>query len=117
MTGVQTCALPISDTQDAVAAMEKSTTGVVEGAKLSDAAGQALSEIDFVTKNLATLIQTISQATQNQANATTKVAQNMQDILEITRQTTRGTQQAAGSIRDLAAVAQELKSSVSGFKL
>jgi twitching motility protein PilJ len=106
-----------ADTQDAVAAMEKSTTGVVEGAKLSDAAGQALSEIDFVTKNLAQLIQTISQATQNQASATTKVAQNMQDILEITRQTTRGTQQAAGSIRDLAAVAQELKSSVSGFKL
>jgi twitching motility protein PilJ len=106
-----------ADTQDAVAAMEKSTTGVVEGAKLSDAAGQALSEIDFVTKNLAQLIQTISQATHTQASATNKVAQNMQDILEITRQTTRGTQQAAGSIRDLAAVAQELKSSVSGFKL
>ncbi len=106
-----------ADTQDAVAAMEKSTVGVVEGTKLSDAAGQALSEIDHVTKNLAQLIQTISQATQTQASATNKVAQNMQDILEITRQTTRGTQQAAGSIRDLAAVAQELKSSVSGFKL
>ncbi len=106
-----------ADTQDAVAAMEKSTMGVVEGAKLSDAAGQALTEIDHVTKNLAQLIQTISQATHTQANATNKVAQNMQDILEITRQTTRGTQQAAGSIRDLAAVAQELKSSVSGFKL
>ncbi len=106
-----------ADTQDAVAAMEKSTMGVVEGAKLSDAAGQALTEIDHVTKNLAQLIQTISSATQTQASATNKVAQNMQDILEITRQTTRGTQQAAGSIRDLAAVAQELKSSVSGFKL
>jgi twitching motility protein PilJ len=106
-----------ADTQDAVAAMEKSTMGVVEGAKLSDAAGQALTEIDSVTKNLAQLIQAISQATQTQAAATNKVAQNMTDILEITRQTTRGTQQAAGSIRDLAAVAQELKSSVSGFKL
>jgi twitching motility protein PilJ len=106
-----------ADTQDAVAAMEKSTMGVVEGAKLSDAAGQALAEIDLVTKNLAQLIQTISQATHTQANATNKVAQNMQDILEITRQTTHGTQQAAGSIRDLAAVAQELKSSVAGFKL
>ena len=31
-----------ADTQDAVAAMEKSTVGVVEGTKLSDAAGQAL---------------------------------------------------------------------------
>jgi twitching motility protein PilJ len=90
---------------------------VVEGAKLSEAAGQALSEIDTVTKNLAQLIQNISTATMVQANATNKVAQNMQDILEITRQTTRGTQQTAGSIRDLAAVAQELKSSVAGFKL
>ncbi len=106
-----------ADTQDAVAAMEKSTMGVVEGAKLSDAAGQALTEIDFVTKNLAQLIQAISQATHTQAAATTKVAQNMQDILEITRQTTRGTQQTAGSIKDLASVAQELKSSVAGFKL
>ena len=42
-----------ADTQDAVAAMEKSTMGVVEGAKLSDAAGLALTEIDSVTKNLA----------------------------------------------------------------
>ena len=106
-----------ADTQDAVAAMEKSTHGVVEGAKLSDAAGQALSEIDTVTKNLAQLIEQISSATTVSANATNKVAQNMQDILEITRQTTRGTQQTAGSIRDLAAVAQELKSSVAGFKL
>lgn len=106
-----------ADTQDAVAAMEKSTQGVVEGAKLSDAAGQALSEIDAVTKNLAALIQQISTSTQTQAEATTQVAQNMQGILEITRQTTRGTQQTAGSIKDLSAVAQELKSSVSGFKL
>ncbi|MGE0357096.1 MAG: methyl-accepting chemotaxis protein [Burkholderiales bacterium] len=106
-----------ADTQDAVAAMEKSTQGVVEGAKLSDAAGQALSEIDTVTKSLAGLIEQISQATHTQAQATDAVARNMQEILEITRQTTRGTQQTAGSIRDLSEVAQELKSSVAGFKL
>jgi twitching motility protein PilJ len=106
-----------ADTQDAVAAMERSTHGVVEGAKLSDAAGRALTEIDSVTKNLAQLIQQISQATHTQAEATDKVARNMQDILEITRLTTRGTQETAGSIKDLAAVAQELKSSVAGFKL
>jgi twitching motility protein PilJ len=106
-----------ADTQDAVAAMEKSTMGVVEGAKLSDAAGQALAEIDAVSKNLAHLISQISAATQSQASQTTRMAQTMQDILAITRQTTRGTQQTAGSIRDLAAVAQELKNSVSGFKL
>ncbi len=106
-----------ADTQDAVAAMEKSTTGVVEGAKLSDAAGQALTEIDSVTKNLADLIQKISSDTQTQATSASKVARNMQDILEINRQTTAGTQQTATSIKDLADVASDLKASVSGFKL
>ena len=106
-----------ADTQDAVAAMEKSTTGVVEGAKLSDAAGQALSEIDTVTKNLANLIQRISVDTQAQAASANKVARNMQDILEINRQTTTGTQQTASSIKELADVASDLKASVSGFKL
>jgi twitching motility protein PilJ len=97
--------------------MEKSTQGVVEGAKLSDAAGQALAEIDTVTKNLASLIQKISSDTQTQAVSTNQVARNMQDILEINRQTTEGTQQTAVSIRELAAVANDLKASVSGFKL
>ena len=106
-----------ADTQDAVAAMEKSTTGVVEGAKLSDAAGQALNEIDTVTKNLANLIQRISTDTQAQAASANRVAQNMQDILEINRQTTTGTQQTASSIKELADVASDLKASVSGFKL
>jgi twitching motility protein PilJ len=106
-----------ADTQDAVAAMEKSTTGVVEGAKLSDAAGQALSEIDSVTKNLASLIQKISDDAQTQATSANKVARNMQDILEINRQTSVGTQQTATSIKDLADVASDLKASVSGFKL
>ena len=42
-----------TDTQDAVAAMERSTQGVVEGAKLSDNAGTALTEIDRVSRRLA----------------------------------------------------------------
>src|SRR6202008_4756511 len=42
-----------TDTQDAGAAMERSTQGVVEGAKLSDNAGTELSEIDRVSRRLA----------------------------------------------------------------
>jgi twitching motility protein PilJ len=106
-----------SDTQDAVSAMERSTQGVVEGAKLSDAAGQALSEIGDVSKQLADLIQNISNQAQKQASATNQVADNMQGILKITRQTTEGTQQTAASIQNLAEVAKTLKSSVSGFRL
>ena len=47
-----------TDTQDAVSAMESSTRGVVDGAKLSDNAGQALAEISEVSKRLAGLDRT-----------------------------------------------------------
>jgi twitching motility protein PilJ len=106
-----------SDTHDTVAAMEVSTQGVVEGAKLSDAAGQTLAEIGDVSKKLAGLIADISAATQDQAESTAKVAETMQDIKAISAQTTSGTQQTSESIGGMKQLAQDLKSSVAGFKL
>jgi len=106
-----------SDTHDTVAAMEVSTQGVVEGAKLSDAAGQTLAEIGDVSRKLASLIADISSATQNQAEATTMVAETMQDIKAISAQTSAGTQQTAESIGGMKQLAQDLKNSVAGFKL
>ena len=106
-----------TDTQDAVSAMEQSTQGVVEGAKLSDAAGQALSEIGQVSRDLAGLIQRISSSTQSQADSATQVARLMQDILRVTEQTTAGTQRTAEAVDELSALASELKGSVAGFKV
>src|SRR5712671_952514 len=106
-----------TDTQDAVSAMEKSTQGVVEGAKLSDAAGQALSEIGSVSQQLAQLIEGITTTTEQQARSANNVATSMQDILSITQQTTEGTKRTAVSIGQLAELAKELKGSVSGFKI
>src|SRR5262249_27698900 len=106
-----------TDTQDAVSAMEKSTQGVVEGARLSDAAGQALSEIGSVSRQLAQLIEGITTTTEQQAKSANDVATSMQDILNITQQTTEGTKRTAVSIGQLAELAKELKGSVSGFKI
>lgn len=106
-----------TDTQGAVSAMEESTRGVVEGAKLSDAAGQALSEIGDVSHNLAELIADISDATRQQAEAATGVATLMQDILHVTEQTTIGTQQTAHAVGELGSLATELKGSVANFKV
>jgi twitching motility protein PilJ len=106
-----------TDTHDAVAAMEKSTQGVVEGANLSDAAGAALSDIRRVSNRLADLIQGISSATEQQATSANGVAQNIQNILTVTEKTQEGTQQTAHSIRELSKLAEELKSSVSRFRV
>lgn len=105
------------DTHDAVAAMEKSTLGVVEGAKLSDVAGQSLREIEQVSNELAALINSISTSTQVQTDMASEVASVMQDILQITVQTTEGTRLTANSIAQLTGLTSDLRGSVAGFKL
>jgi twitching motility protein PilJ len=106
-----------TDTQDAVAAMEKSTQGVVEGAKLSDNAGTALTEIDRVSRQLAELIQHISDQTQTEAQSANKVAGSIQHIFAVTEQTSQGTRSTADLVGELARVAESLRESVSRFKI
>ncbi len=105
------------DTQDAVAAMEKSTQGVVEGAKLSDEAGKSLQEIERSTRELTDLVNSISVSTQVQTDMAQEVANVMADILKITEQTSKGTQLTSASVAQLEGLAKELNSSVTGFKL
>ncbi len=106
-----------TDTQDAVAAMEKSTQGVVEGTKLSDAAGTALADIGRVSRQLADLIEQIAGSTQVQATSADGVAQSIERILEVNEKTTDGTRRAAQSIGQLANLARELKDSVARFRV
>ena len=106
-----------TDTQDAVGAMEFATRDVVEGAQLSDSAGQALSEISQISLETARLIEEISKESGVQAKSATQIAGAMREILAITEQTTTGTQKTAASVGELADLAVELKGSVSGFKV
>ncbi|WP_438865684.1 methyl-accepting chemotaxis protein [Ramlibacter tataouinensis] len=106
-----------TDTQDAVAAMERSTQGVVEGAKLSDNAGTALTEIDQVSRRLAELIEQISTSASREAESANVVAGNIQHIFAVTEQTGEGTRSTAQQVRELSRMAEELRQSVSRFKI
>lgn len=106
-----------TDTQDAVAAMERSTQGVVEGAKLSDNAGTALGEIDRVSRQLAELIEQISNEASREAQSANVVAANIQHIFAVTEQTGDGTRSTAALVRELSRTAEELKTSVARFKI
>lgn len=106
-----------ADTHDAVIAMEKSTQGVVEGTRLSDAAGGVLSDIRRISQHLAELIQGISASTTEQAALADGVAHNIESILTVTEHTRGGTQQTASSIQELSALAEELKHAVSRFRI
>ena len=106
-----------TDTQDAVGAMERSTQGVVEGAKLSDNAGAALTEIDQVSRRLAELIEQISSSTSREADLANVVAENIQHIFAVTEQTGEGTRSTAAQVRELSKMAEELRQSVARFKI
>ena len=106
-----------TDTQDAVAAMERSTQGVVEGARLSDSAGTALSEIDQVSRRLAELIEQISSSASREATMANEVADNIQHIFAVTEQTGEGTRSTAQQVRELSHMAEELRQSVARFNI
>jgi twitching motility protein PilJ len=106
-----------NETNEAVAAMESTTQEVVEGSLLADQAGQALSEIEGVSNRLAELSQSISLASKQQARGSETLSTSMDEISEVTQQTAAGTKQAALSISTLALLADELRASVSAFKL
>ena len=106
-----------TDTQDAVSAMARSTQGVVDGARLSDATGSALGDIDRVTRQLAELIESISRQALQEADSANLVASNIQHIFAVTEQTGEGTRSTAKTVRELSKSAEELKQSIARFKI
>ena len=106
-----------SDTKEAVASMEQSTAGVVKGAQLALRAGESLEEIENVSAHLADLTQSITESAQQQATAAASISDSMNVIQEVTTQTSAGTNETSASIGNLAELANDLRRSVSGFKL
>ncbi len=106
-----------ADTQEAIASMERSTSGVVHGAELAEHAGQALAEIDQVSQRISELTRSVTALASEQARTAQAVNGTMGQILSITGETTQGTRRTAHSTGTLATLATELQQSVSGFKL
>jgi len=105
------------DTFEAVVAMEDSTQEVVKGSQLADEAGRALNSIYTAVERQAQMIETIAHAANEQAQVSENVAVAMGQISEITRQTNAGTQEAAMSVSYLSELADQLRASVSTFRL
>ncbi len=106
-----------ADTNEAVKSMEISTAGVVSGAAMAEAAGEALKEIEDVSSELAKLIQGISDSAKQQSIVANNVSQSMTVIQEITLQTSEGTEETSRALDALNELSTELSRSVSGFKL
>ncbi len=106
-----------NDTNEAVISMEQTTAEVVRGARLAQDAGVALEEIEGVSKILAALVESITNAAQQQAALGQQISSTMMVIQQTTTQTTSGTAATARSMGNLAKMASEMRRSVSGFTL
>ena len=106
-----------ADTNEAVISMEKSTTGVVNGAQLAENASSSLEEIESISDQLAGMIQNISDSARSQAETASDLTSTMQGIQEVTTQATTGTEKTSRSIGNLSRLAHDLDTSVAGFKL
>lgn len=106
-----------SDTHEAVSSMEQTTAEVVQGTRLAKDAGVSLGEIEGVSKTLAEIIQNISDAARQQAASAGKISNTMKSIEDISSQTTAGIKSTATAVGNLADMANELRASVTGFKL
>lgn len=105
------------DTYEAVVAMEESTQEVVKGSQLADEAGRALNSIYTAVERQAQMIEGIAGAANEQAQVSESVAIAMGQISEITHQTNIGTQEASMSVSYLAELVDQLRASVSTFRL
>lgn len=106
-----------SDTQDAIAAMERSAQGVVAGATLSDNAGSALTEIDHISRRVADQVEQISTTALQEATMANDVAKSIQNIFAVTEQTEKDNLATSAEVRRLSTVANELRKSVARFKV
>lgn len=106
-----------ADTNEAIISMERSTTTVVSGAQSAEEAGQALSRIETHSTELSQLIQGISISASDQTEVATNVSANMRDIRGIAENTSHSADDTAEAIRQLSALSEQLRDSISGFKL
>ncbi len=106
-----------ADTTEAIVSMERSTANVVAGAKSAEEAGQALTQVEGASNDLARLITEISAQARGQSAAATKIAGTMQVIRDIAVQTAGSAAQTANAVGSLNALSDKLRQAVAGFKL
>src|SRR6185312_16186019 len=80
-------------------------------------AGRSLNSIYSAVERQAQMIEAIARAANEQTTVSEAVAVAMGRISEITRQTDAGTQEAAVSVSYLAELSEQLRASVSTFRL
>ncbi|HBB35817.1 MAG TPA: chemotaxis protein [Cyanobacteria bacterium UBA8803] len=105
------------ETASVVEAMELGTSQVVEGTHLVEDAKLSLTQILDVSRQIDSLVQSISSATVSQAETSRAITELMKDMARISEHTSNSTRQVSNSLKDTVEIAEELQASVGAFKV
>ncbi|MCC5606259.1 methyl-accepting chemotaxis protein [Nostoc sp. CHAB 5834] len=105
------------ETSEVVLAMEIGTTQVVEGTRIVEEAKQSLSEILDVSREIDSLVQSISTATASQVETSQSVSQLMKDIAAVSQRTSDSSRQVSESLQQTVEISHELQKTVEAFKV
>ncbi|AUB37036.1 pilJ, twitching motility protein PilJ [Nostoc flagelliforme CCNUN1] len=105
------------ETSEVVQAMEIGTTQVVEGTRIVEEAKQSLSEILDVSREIDSLVQSISTATASQVETSQSVSQLMKDIAAVSQCTSDSSRQVSESLQQTVEISHQLQETVEAFKV
>ncbi|QLE57681.1 methyl-accepting chemotaxis protein [Nostoc sp. TCL26-01] len=105
------------ETSEVVKAMEVGTTQVVEGTRIVEEAKQSLSQILDVSRQIDTLIQSISTATTSQVDTSQTVSKLMQDIASVSKRSSDSSRLVAQSLKQTVEISHQLQETVETFKV
>ncbi|MGF2034349.1 MAG: methyl-accepting chemotaxis protein [Nostoc sp. CmiVER01] len=105
------------ETSEVVQAMEIGTSQVVEGTRIVEEAKQSLSEILDVSREIDSLVQSISTATASQVETSQSVSQLMKDIAAVSQRTSDSSRQVSESLQQTVEISHQLQETVEAFKV
>ncbi|MBD2437419.1 methyl-accepting chemotaxis protein [Nostoc sp. FACHB-110] len=105
------------ETSAVVQAMEVGTTQVGEGARVVEAAKQNLGQIFDVSRQIDSLVQSISSATASQVQTSQTVSLLMKDIAAISQRTSDSSSVICQSLKETVEISHKLQETVETFKV
>ncbi len=105
------------ETSEVVQAMEVGTAQVVEGTRIVEDAKSSLNQILDVSRQIDSLVQSISTATTSQVETSQAVSQLMRGIALVSERTSYSSRQVSESLQQTAVISQELQETVETFKV
>ena len=104
------------ETTEVVEAMHEGAAQIASGNELVQQTRQSLTQISQVSSEISKLVSSITLATQQQSATSARVSQSMVGVKATAEHNSQSATKLSSSIRDLAAIANNLQSNIAKFK-